>query len=287
MALIPELKAINGIDPEIEAHIRLITSVKYTVPMHTHDFYEFFIILKGKVVHCVNGEKQLLHENSLVFIRERDVHCYEYADGEDCQFINVSFYKDVLDSLFLYLGEGFPKESLLSPLMPPTVLLSELEKEYMQNRLEKLNLIPKSRKSLIKAKTRALIVELFSKYLMEEQELYPDGIPVWMTRLCALMKEKENFVEGVRAMVRISGKTHSYLCRSFKKYVGMTPVEYINNARLTYAENLLLNTDRPIIEICMEAGFENLSNFYERFRERLGTTPQRYRKSHQDNRFYF
>lgn len=282
-----ELKAVDGIDPEIEAHIRLITSVKYTTPMHSHDFYEFFLILKGKVIHCVNGKKQLLEENSLVFIRERDVHCYEYADDTDCQFINVSFYRDVLDSLFLYLGEGFPKESLLSPEFPPVVVLSKLEKESIQNKLERLNLIEKSQKSLIRAKVRALILELFSRYIMEEQEAYPEKFPVWLTKLCALMKEKENFTEGVPAMVRISGKTHSYLCRVFKKYLNTTPVDFINNARLTYAENLLLNTDMPIIEICMEAGFGNLSNFYERCREHLGTTPQKYRKSHQNSVFYF
>lgn len=71
---VARLLAAEGIDPEIEAHFRFISSVKNTVGKHDHDFFELFLILKGSVIHCINGEKQLLKENSLVFIRENDIH---------------------------------------------------------------------------------------------------------------------------------------------------------------------------------------------------------------------
>lgn len=98
-----KLLAVDGIDAEIQAHYRLIASVKDTIGMHTHDFFELFLILKGSVVHVINGNRQLLQENTLVFIRDRDVHYYEQTDG-DCQFINLSFHRKVLDDLIAFWG---------------------------------------------------------------------------------------------------------------------------------------------------------------------------------------
>lgn len=277
--------AVDGIDPDIEAHFRFISSVENAAGKHTHDFFEIFLILKGSVIHCVNGKKQLLKENSLVFIRDEDIHYYEQTEKSDCQFINLSFYKTVIDSLFEYLGEGFSKDILLNPEMPPVVVLSKPEKQYIQNRLESLNLIPNSRKSLVKAEVRALLAELFSRYIMDMQAVYANNHPEWLNRLCSVMKEKDNFVEGIPALLRISGKTHSYICKMFKQYLSLSPVEYINGLRLSYAENLLLNTDMDIIDICLEVGFENMSYFYELFKKHFKTTPHKFRKENNKNMF--
>ena len=274
-----KLLAINGIDPEIQAHYRFISSAKNTTPEHCHDFFELFLILKGSVLHCINGRKELLEENTLVFIRDRDIHYYEQATENDCQFINLSFYKEVIDSLFNFLGEGFPQSSLLSPEMPPVVLLSTLEKEYVQHRLERLNMIASTKKSLIKAEVRALLIELFSRYIMESYPIFTLEQPEWLHDVCRAMKEKDNFVEGIPALLRISQKTHAHLCRVFKKHLATTPIDYINSLRMSYAENLLLNTDMDILNICLETGFENISYFYELFKRYFKMTPHKFRKS--------
>ena len=274
----PKLRAANGIDPETEAHFRLISSVKNTTGKHTHDFFEIFLILNGSVVHCVNGKKQLLDKNSLVFIRDKDVHYYEQNEGLDCQFINLSFYKKVIDSLFEYLGDGFSKDNQLTPEKPPVAVLTKPEAHYIQNRLQRLNLMPNSKKNLIKAEVRALLAELFSRYMQDDQVLYSRDQPDWLGSLCSAMNEKDNFIEGVPALLRISNKTHPYLCKIFKQYLNTTPIDYINSLRLSYAENLLLNTDMSILDVCLEAGFGNLSYFYERFRKQFNTTPYKFRK---------
>lgn len=113
-----KLLAADGIDPDIQAHYRMIASVHDTIGLHTHDFFELFLILQGSVVHKVNGTRQLLRENTLVFIRDRDVHSYEQTSEGDCQFINLSFYKEVIDELFAFLGRGFRAGSCLSRNCP-------------------------------------------------------------------------------------------------------------------------------------------------------------------------
>ena len=63
----------------------------------------------------------------------------------------------------------------------------------------------------------------------------------------------------------------------FKKTVGHTFVEYVNDLRISHACRLLIETELPILEICYQSGFNNLSNFNRRFLKSKGISPRRYR----------
>jgi len=274
-----KLLAADGIDSEIQAHYRWIASVRDTIGMHTHDFFELFLILKGSVVHVINGDRQLLEENTLVFIRDRDVHCYEQTTDGDCQFINLSFNREVMDDLISFLGEGFPSGRLLEPAMPPSTLLSKTEKEYVRYRLDQLSLIPQEKKPAVKAEVRAILTDLFSRYIKaEEDPIERTGQPEWFKILCRDAKKKEHFTRGTAALVELSGKSHAYVCRMFRKHLGMSPTQYINELRMSYAENLLLNTDMEIVDISLEIGLDNVSYFYDLFKRKHNLTPHRYRQ---------
>lgn len=274
-----KLLAADGIDSDIQAHYRLISSVRDTIGMHTHDFFELFLILKGSVVHVINGSRQLLEENALVFIRDRDVHCYEQTTEGDCQFINLSFNREVLNDLISFLGEGFPSEKLLKPAMPPSTLLSKTEKEYVRYRLDQLSLIPQEKKLAVKAEVRVILTDLFSRYIKAEADpIERTGQPEWFRALCRDVQRKEHFTRGTAALVGLSGKSHAYVCRMFREHLGMSPTQYINELRMSYAENLLLNTDMEIVDISLEIGLDNISYFYDLFKRKHKLTPHRYRQ---------
>lgn len=69
-----------------------------------------------------------------------------------------------------------------------------------------------------------------------------------------------------------------YFCRLFKKAIGCSPIEYINEYRIKQAKRLLEETDLQVTEICLECGYNNLGNFLQEFRKRTETTPLQYRK---------
>ena len=58
-------------------------SVRETFRLHTHDFYEFFYIVRGKAIHEINGENQILSEGDFVLIRTWDAHKYSFLDNFD------------------------------------------------------------------------------------------------------------------------------------------------------------------------------------------------------------
>ena len=105
------------------------------------------------------------------------------------------------------------------------------------------------------------------------------GVPEWLRTLCNEAGKKEHFTQGTAALVGLSGKSHAYVCRMFRKYLAMSPTEYINELRMAYAENLLLNTDMEIVDISLEIGLDNVSYFYDLFKRRHNLmTPHVYRQ---------
>ena len=70
-----------------------------------------------------------------------------------------------------------------------------------------------------------------------------------------------------------------HLQRSFQRYFGQSPGEYLTRLRLTRAKALLRATDLPVSEVAYRVGMENTSYFISVFRSREGATPSKYRKS--------
>lgn len=71
-----------------------------------------------------------------------------------------------------------------------------------------------------------------------------------------------------------------FLCRLFKQSYNETLFSYINERRITEARRLLIETNRPIKDICVSCGFENESYFYRTFKRKTRLSPAGYRRMH-------
>ena len=71
-----------------------------------------------------------------------------------------------------------------------------------------------------------------------------------------------------------------FLCRLFKQANDMTLFSYINECRMQKAKELLIETNRPIKDICVTCGFDTESYFYRTFKKAVHISPAEYRKVH-------
>ena len=76
-----------------------------------------------------------------------------------------------------------------------------------------------------------------------------------------------------------AGLHTNYAMTIFRQAYGMTMNQYLVRYRVLHAQRLLATTDRKIVEIALEAGFESLSGFYAAFENICEVTPRQYRAS--------
>jgi len=79
----------------------------------------------------------------------------------------------------------------------------------------------------------------------------------------------------VARLVRLSPPA---FCRFFKRQMGKTFSDYVNEVRLVNACNELADTEASITEIAFACGYNNLAHFNRRFRSLLSCTPRDYRR---------
>jgi len=69
--------------------------------------------------------------------------------------------------------------------------------------------------------------------------------------------------------------------RIFRGMVGESVMEYVRRLRLEQAANKLRFSDRPVIDVALDAGYESHEAFTRAFSSRFGLTPSSFRKSQQ------
>jgi transcriptional regulator GlxA family with amidase domain len=82
---------------------------------------------------------------------------------------------------------------------------------------------------------------------------------------------------SARDLARHAGLAERTFARRFKAESGTTPLQWILDARIDAARELLETTNLGLTTISAHTGFGTPDNLRLRFRQRLGTTPSEYR----------
>ena len=84
---------------------------------------------------------------------------------------------------------------------------------------------------------------------------------------------------SVEALARLANLSVCYFVRAFKQSVGLTPHDYLIRRRVERTKELLSDTEMPLSEIALAAGFADQSHCARRFRQHVGMSPRDYRWS--------
>lgn len=90
----------------------------------------------------------------------------------------------------------------------------------------------------------------------------------------------DNFMEDITIenMAETLYLSPQYICRVFKKEMGITINQYRTQCRMMRAAALIRNTDLQILYICNEVGYSDIKYFNKLFKEQFGMLPHKYRK---------
>lgn len=103
-------------------------------------------------------------------------------------------------------------------------------------------------------------------------------IPQWLEKAWEILHA--GFFDSLShaEIAREVGVHPVHLAREFKRHYGCTIGEYVRRLRIEYACLQISNTDLPLLQIAISAGFYDQSHFARTFKHFVGMTPADYLK---------
>lgn len=80
----------------------------------------------------------------------------------------------------------------------------------------------------------------------------------------------------VQSLADLAGMSRTSFTLRFKETVGVSPIEYLTQWRMSVARDRLTNSAKPIVEIARSLGYDSESAFSTAFKRVVGSSPRRY-----------
>lgn len=244
------------------------------IGLHTHEYSEITLVESGEGRQIVNGTTLPLRTGDIFLIRPADSHSFD-ANNSGLGIINLVFpTKQAIDLEARYFPDGNRYFRSTEKLPWSTHLDAEsfTQAENLFNNLEsaEYNLFELER----------AIMNLFAILQKPLADLPLGHAPDWLRHACAEIRQPAHLAEGLPALVRFAGRSPEHIARELRRHGGCTPSEFINRLRINHAARMLCSTDKSVLGIALDCGFENQGYFHRCFKARFETTPLRYRKDH-------
>jgi AraC family transcriptional regulator len=149
------------------------------------------------------------------------------------------------------------------------LLLSELQQENLGGRL------------YIESLANVLAVHLLRQYAVAEPRLaiYEGGLSErQLLQVLEYINEHLNQDIKLADLAALLSMSQFHFSHLFKHSLGTSPHQYLLQQRVERAKQLLKQTDRSIMDVALECGFNSHSHLSKQFRQLTGMTPKAYRQ---------
>ncbi len=249
------------------------------IPMHWHQELELLYLLNGEADLTVRGKTTKMKKRHLIIVEERQIHGIHCKD-DSTMFLIIHIAKEALQAYVpqielssFELGEENISDELFPKYVAICQSLEDLTRRYMMAdetfRLEADGII---------MQVMAALLRDFSK----------SSVPVSAgtdmaaaERICSVIDFVQNNFEKTISLAdgaEVIGVGREAFSRFFKKMMGSSFLQYVNEVRLSHSYEDLMQTDLPIREIMERNGLTNQKLYNRLFKEYYGMTPSEARK---------
>lgn len=128
-----------------------------------------------------------------------------------------------------------------------------------------------------KVESRGIVFQLLSRFFKQGQskiEMEDNRI----AKTVLYIRKHLNEAIELEKLAEISCLSKDHFIRLFKKELGTTPLQYINQKKIEKAQLLLITEELAVKEIAFQLAFDDYSYFNRLFKKTTGVTPQEYRR---------
>ena len=258
------------------------TISNYSYPtMHTHEYFEIFLVLSGSELHKISGTQYVMHRGDCCLIRPDDRHCLESLPPSEVHesFLSVNF---MCQPVFFNRVVGVYDEELTSFIMRDSnplafsisaMMLAEIEKTclYIQTPAG----TPSKTNVLI---CKALVIELISECIQAHFIKAHNYFPDWLQDFILILQDPKSFSKKLDELVSGIPYSYSYIQKQFKQHLDTSIIGYINSVKMAYAKDLLLTTQMTVSDLAIHFGFDSVAHLNHLFKKSYGMSPTEFRK---------
>lgn len=256
-------------------------------PMHWHDEMEIIKIIKGKYIVNINLKEYVVEEGDIVILKSCTLHSFKQYENEKMASKTIMFDLSMLNSNVTDACSIKYFTPFLDNKVSYPTILKPSDKGYknIKNCIDKLFLCYEEKNEFFELQLKSYLFELFYILFKECFEIHDCSTKIkddTTNDIKAILEYiKINYMNliSIKDLANVVNFSEHYFMRFFKKYMGMTCVDYINEYRLNIATNLLETTDMSIMEIAVKVGVNNISYFNKIFKKKFNLTPKEYRKN--------
>ncbi|AOZ94105.1 AraC family transcriptional regulator [Paenibacillus crassostreae] len=257
---------------------------------HWHDEMEFIVVRQGSATFQINMSYYEVNAGEAIFVNSGELHAgyVERDHGVPCIFSAVVFSPDLLLShAFDIVQEKFIDPLLKKQLLPPPHI--KRTESWEIDILHYLDIIlteNENKAPTCELTTKAhlyLILANMANHMQQSTRSNPN--PIGSHEKVERIKIVLNYIHDhypeslkLKDLASEINMSEGHFCRFFKQMVQKTPIDYMNNYRIQKACKLLENSDKKIVDIAMDVGFDNLSYFITVFKNHKNCTPSAYKK---------
>lgn len=238
--------------------VRTESGTDFHFPPHLHGSFELITVTEGEMTVTVDKIQYVLHPGEALLIFPNQVHAL--ATPSHSRHFLCIFSPRLVQAYSKVFLTKIPVSNLFRP-----------EPFY----LTKLHTLQNGESFLvIKGLLYSLCAAFDSTAVYREQTSGAENLLIRLFRFVEQNYQKEC---TLTALARDVSYHPAYLSRYFKACTGITFTQYVQQHRVNEACSLLQETDKTVLQIAYDCGFDSLRSFNRNFQKITGLSPSEYR----------
>ena len=258
---------------------------------HIHTYHELINVTYGEVVLvCNNSKRYVIKEGDVLFVPPGLVHSSHVSQGcptETIRTITAKFstqmlypLANTLSDIQYHIGsENKYDECVIFPAG------SEEAKLLAGNLVSAVDEI-EGEAPCFEIALRGYLSVLYANLMRVLPKNTPsmEGLQNVSAKNAQHLCDALSYIEAnyrdpmsIQQVADACGLTYAQLTYLFSKCFAKGFSEYLLDLRITYAQKLLLQTNRSVTDIAIDSGFDNASYFTKKFKSISGMTPKEFR----------
>jgi len=264
---------------QLPVYFDIYQSNNLLIPSHWHTHLEVLYILSGIMYIVRNDEKYTIKKNDLFIVNSGDIHYTRSVGGAEVlllqipyEFLNQSINQfNTIKFREYYPHNEFKEDPALQKMIEHLLLM---EKLYQQRE--------EGYQFLFSSNLNLFLHLLYTHYSTRQDLTEKNKNEKHLTRLREIIAYVEQHYmepQSLTEAASLVALNPEYFCRSFKKYMGFSFMEYVNLVRLSHIHSDILETEDSITIIQERHGFSNYKVFNRMFKEAYKCTPSKLRST--------